>query len=94
MKEKGRFCISATGKRGIKRIKAEVNDVREDLPLAVVSEFTPNVRLKSGHVTRRVLRFALNPYLKVSINSILRAKQGVSTKRDGGSVVTSINKFV
>ena len=76
MKEKGPFCISVTNIRGITKKfgpkTAEVNDLRENPPLAVENvnllfTFTANVTPGPDHVISRGLRFAVNVKLNVSI---------------------------
>ena len=70
MNEKGPFCISVTNIRGItKKIgpkTAEVNDLRENPPLAI-----ENVNVTPGpdHVISRGLRFAVNVKLGVEANN-------------------------
>ena len=65
MKEKGPSCISVTNIRGITKkfgLKtAEVNDLRQNPPLAV-----ENVTPGPDHVISRGLRFAINVKLNVS----------------------------
>ena len=70
MKEKGPFCISVTNIRGITKKfwpkTAEVNDLRENPPLAFEKreKFTANVTPGPDHVISRGLRFAVNVKLR------------------------------